>query len=276
MVTGARGMLGADLLETLAGDEVTGFGRELDVRDDAAVADAVRELKPDVVVNCAAWTAVDDAETHEEEAMAVNGHAVRGLARACADGGARLIQVSTDYVFDGTRREPYGENDPVSPVNAYGRTKLAGEVAALEHGHVVVRTAWLYGAHGPNFVKTMMRLAAERETVSVVTDQEGQPTSTRDLAAQLVALGRSPIPGGVYHGTCSGRTSWHGFAREIFTLLGADPERVLPTTADAYARPAPRPAYSVLAHGRWSEAGLAPMRDWKEALRDAWPYLSFS
>nr|BFE85719.1 dTDP-4-dehydrorhamnose reductase [Planobispora longispora] len=218
------------------------------MRDPRAVAEAVRLHKPDAVVNCAAWTAVDDAEAHEAEALAVNGHAVRALAEACAEADARLVQISTDYVFDGASSRPYREDDPTGPVGAYGRSKLAGERAALEHGHIVVRTAWLYGARGANFVRTMIRLEAERETVSVVDDQHGQPTWAADLAAELVRLVHADVPGGIYHATNSGRTTWYGFAREIFTLLGADPERVRPVTTAAFPRPARRPAYSVLGH----------------------------
>jgi len=274
LVTGAGGMLGTDLVALLTreGEEAVALTRhDLDLLDADAVVTTVREVKPDVVVNCAAWTAVDDAEAREGEALALNGHAVRTLAEAC---GERLIQISTDYVFDGSSAEPYTEDAPTSPINAYGRTKLAGEQAALAHGGQVVRTAWLYGAHGPNFVKTMMRLAAERETVSVVDDQVGQPTWTADLSAQIVRLARVDAPPGVYHGTSAGRTSWHGFAREVFTLLGADPDRVLPISAAGFPRPAARPANSVLGHDRWAAAGVAPLRDWREALRAAWPHLS--
>jgi len=270
-------MLGTDLMDALAVEDAFGFGRDLDVTDGRAVEDTLDDLAPDVVVNCAAWTDVDGAETRPEEAMEVNGRAVEGLALACAKRGVRLIHISTDYVFDGAGREPYGEDDvPLRPVNAYGWSKLAGERAALEHGHTVVRTAWLYGARGRSFPATIIRLAAERETVQVVTDQVGQPTWSADLAARLVELGRSGAPGGVYHGTNAGRTTWYAFAREIFTLLGADPGRVVPTSSAAFARPAPRPAWSVLGHGRWAEAGLPPMRHWREALRAAWPYLSVS
>lgn len=273
LVTGAGGMLGTDLMNALAGEDAVGFGRDLDVRDGVATAAAVRRLAPDVVVNCAAWTDVDGAEAHEEEALAVNGHAVESLARTCAGHGVRLVHVSTDYVFDGSARRPHAEGDPGSPINAYGRTKLAGERAALRHGQTVVRTAWLYGAHGRNFVATMARLAAERETVSVVADQEGQPTWAGDVAARIVQMVRRGTPPGVYHATNAGRTTWYGLAREVFTLLGADPGRVAPTKARALARPAARPANSVLGHAGWARAGLPPLRDWREALRAAWPYL---
>lgn len=278
LVTGARGMLGADVVAHLCsrdGEHVVALGREqLDVRDPGAVAAALDAHRPDVVVNCAAWTAVDDAETHEAEALAVNGHGVRELAAACAEAGARLVHVSTDYVFDGTAAEPYPEDAPPNPLGAYGRTKLAGERAALAHGHLVVRTAWLYGAHGANVVRTMLRRAAAGEGVAVVTDQVGQPTWSADLAARLVALARIGAPPGVYHGTNAGQTTWYGFAREIYAAAGADPALVTPTTSAALGRPAPRPAYSVLGHTGWARAHLPPMRHWREAFRAAWPYLA--
>ncbi|QXJ24362.1 dTDP-4-dehydrorhamnose reductase [Actinomadura graeca] len=268
-VTGAGGMLGTDLTARL--DDVVAPGRgELDITDAAAVGEALRRHRPLVVVNCAAWTAVDDAETHEDEALAVNGTAVEAITAGCAEIGARLVHVSTDYVFDGTATAPYPEEAPTAPINAYGRTKLAGERAVLGYGRgYVVRTAWLYGAHGGNFVRTMARLAAERDTVDVVDDQAGQPTWSGDLADRIIALAGSGAPAGIYHGTNSGRTTWYGLAREVFALLGLDPARVRPTTSDRFVRPAARPASSVLGHARWAEAGLPPMRDWKEALQAA-------
>ncbi|RFS84673.1 dTDP-4-dehydrorhamnose reductase [Actinomadura spongiicola] len=278
LVTGAGGMLGTDLVARLngaAGEKTVGLRRgDLDVTDAAAVRDVLRAHRPATVVNCAAWTAVDDAEAHEDAALAVNGTAVEALAAGCAEIGASLVQISTDYVFDGTGDAPYREDDRTAPANAYGRTKLAGERAALayERGYVV-RTAWLYGAHGPNFVRTMMRLAGERDHLDVVDDQTGQPTWSGDLAERIVELVGSGAPPGVYHGTNAGRTTWCGLAREIFTLLGLDPARVRATTTDRFPRPAPRPAFSVLGHDRWAAAGLPPMRDWRDALRAAWPLL---
>ncbi|QKW34066.1 dTDP-4-dehydrorhamnose reductase [Actinomadura sp. NAK00032] len=278
LVTGAGGMLGTDLVARLRADgaECVAAGRDvLDVTDPAAVRAALRRHRPATVVNCAAWTAVDDAEAREDDALAVNGAAAAALAEGCAGTGAALIQISTDYVLDGAGSEPYPEDAVPAPVNAYGRTKLAGERAVLgyERGYVV-RTAWLYGAHGPNFVRTMMRLAAERDGVEVVDDQVGQPTWTGDLAARVVALAGSGAPPGVYHGTNAGRTTWYGLAREVFTLLGLDPGRVRPTTSDRFPRPAARPAFSVLGHDRWAAAGLPPMRDWRAALHAAWPALT--
>ncbi|MEU7280798.1 dTDP-4-dehydrorhamnose reductase [Streptomyces sp. NPDC045431] len=276
LVTGAGGMLAQDVLDRLGGDAVGLTRRDLDVCDTHAVRAAVSALRPSVVVNCAAWTAVDDAETREAEALAVNGTAVRSLAEACAEVGARLLHVSTDYVFDGRASVPYAEDATPAPRTAYGRTKLAGERAVLEllpeRGYVI-RTAWLYGAGGANFVRTMTRLEAERPSVDVVADQRGQPTWSADVAGLLVALGRADAPPGVYHATNAGDGTWHDLARETFRLLGADPDRVRPTTSAAFPRPAPRPAYSVLGHARWREAGLTPLRDWREALRAALPAL---
>lgn len=271
LVTGARGMLGSDLLEALFGRDVTVLGRaDLDVTDRDAVFAAVQGH--DVVINAAAYTAVDAAETDEDTALAVNGTAAGLLAEATASVGAKLVQVSTDYVFDGVATEPYPEEARIAPVSAYGRTKAAGErlaLAANPNGTYVVRTAWLYGAHGGNFAKTMVKLAASHATVSVVDDQFGQPTWTADLAEQIVALVDSGAPAGIYHGTNSGSTSWFEFAQAVFEAAGLDAARVEPTDSSTFVRPAPRPSYSVLGHDAWSRAGLAPMRPWREALADA-------
>ncbi|WP_051945538.1 dTDP-4-dehydrorhamnose reductase [Streptacidiphilus rugosus] len=268
-------MLGQDVLAALAGEQVTALGRaDLDVTDPGAVRAAV--AGHDVVVNCAAWTDVDGAETAEAEATAVNGTAVRHLAAACAESGAVLLHVSTDYVLPGDATEPCPEDAPVGPVNAYGRSKLVGEQAVAEllpGSGYVVRTAWLYGEHGPNFVATMLKLAAQRDTLAVVDDQHGQPTWTADLAERLVALGRAALagtaPAGVYHGTGSGRTTWCGLARAVFELAGLDPQRVGATTSDAFPRPAVRPAFSVLGHDRWAAAGFEPLPQWQQSLAEA-------
>lgn len=271
LVTGAAGMLGQDLQRALSGRDVTALSRaDLDITDRAAVSDAV--AGHDVVINAAAWTGVDDAESHEDAAAAVNAYGPEVLATAVAATGARLVQVSTDYVFDGTGTHPYAEDEPTRPLGAYGRTKAAGEAAVRSiapETSYVVRTAWLYGAGGPNFAKTMVRLAASHDTVSVVTDQVGQPTWTADLADQVVAMLDADAPAGIYHGTNGGRGSWFDFTRAIFAEVGLDPERVLPTDSSAFVRPAPRPAFSVLGHDGWRRAGLAPMRDWRDALHAA-------
>ena len=225
-----------------------------------------------VVVNAAAYTAVDAAETHEDRAYAVNAAGPALLATACANVGARLVHVSTDYVFPGNASRPYEVDDPTGPKGAYGRTKLAGELAVREilpTDSWVVRTAWLYGAGGRNFVKTMARLERERETISVVEDQRGSPTWSRDLAGGLLALAGSAVPAGIYHATNGGETTWHGFAQAVFEELGADPSRVQPTTSAAYPAPAPRPAYSVLSPAAWDAAGLPPLPGWRESLAEA-------
>lgn len=264
-------MLGHDLQQVFADHDITALGRrDLDITDADAVHRAV--AGHDVVLNAAAYTKVDDAESHEDEAFAINATGVRTLAIAARTHGARLVTVSTDYVFDGNGTAPYSETAPLDPINAYGRTKAAGEQFAIaEHasGTYIVRTAWLYGAHGPNFGATMLRLAADRETVTVVNDQLGQPTWTLDLAAHIRRLVESDAPAGIYHGTNSGSGTWFDLARAVFEDAGLDPARVLPTDSTAFVRPAPRPAYSVLSHDAWVKAGLEPMRHWRDALRAA-------
>jgi dTDP-4-dehydrorhamnose reductase len=271
LVVGAGGMLGTDLQTALGGREVTALTRsDLDVTDASAVASAV--AGHDIVINASAYTRVDDAESHEDDAFAVNAAGAGNLAAASAAAGAKLVQVSTDYVFDGSATTPYAESTPAAPVSAYGRTKAEGErlaLAAHPDGTYIVRTAWLYGEHGGNFARTMLSLAASRPTVSVVDDQLGQPTWTLDLAKQIVALLDADAPAGIYHGTNAGSTSWFGFARAVFAEGGLDPERVLPTTSADFVRPAPRPAYSVLGHDGWQTVGVAPMRPWREALAEA-------
>ncbi|MGN6272323.1 MAG: dTDP-4-dehydrorhamnose reductase [Protaetiibacter sp.] len=274
LVAGARGMLGHDLQHVLAGREVRALGRaELDITDPTSVASAVHDV--DVVINAAAYTAVDDAESHEDEAFAINATGAELLAAAAADAGARFVQISTDYVFRGDATAPYPEDAPLDPLGAYGRTKAAGErlVREAHPGAHIVRTAWLYGEHGASFPRTMLRLAAERDTVSVVTDQLGQPTWTRDLASAVLALLDADAPAGIYHGTNSGQASWFELARATFALAGLDPERVRPTDSASFARAAPRPAFSVLGHDAWDRAGLAEPRDWRDALADALPGL---
>ncbi|MDQ6650397.1 MAG: dTDP-4-dehydrorhamnose reductase [Actinomycetota bacterium] len=281
LVVGAAGQLGSDLMRVLGEQGVTASGwtrAELDVADPAAVAPAVvgwaagtgRGSRP-VVFNAAAWTDVDGAETDEATAYAVNATAPGLLAAACAAAGADLVHVSTDYVFAGNADVPYPEDAPTEPLGAYGRTKAAGEQAVLGGaGHAyVVRTAWVYGAVGRNFVKTMARLEQERDTLEVVADQQGSPTWSGQLAAGLVGLATTRPPPGVYHCTNGGQTSWCGLARAVFEELGADPDRVQAVGSAAFRRPAPRPAYSVLASTRWASVGLPLLPDWRTALHDA-------
>jgi dTDP-4-dehydrorhamnose reductase len=290
LIPGGSGQLGRELA-TLAppGSLVHAPGSaELDLTKAGAVIEAVTSIAEaaadgglaPVVINAAAYTAVDAAETAQARAFAVNADGPRMLAAACSSRGVPLLHVSTDYVFPGTADHPYHVDDAVGPKTVYGLTKLAGEDAVLGSGARawVVRTAWVYGQHGTNFVKTMVRLAGERDTVSVVDDQRGSPTLTTDLARGLLALasrvtGDSPPPQRVLHCTGAGDTTWFGFARAVFEELGIDPTRVLPCTTEDYPRPAPRPAYSVLSNDSWVAAGLEPLRDWRSALSAAFPAL---
>lgn len=270
-VTGAGGMLGTDLVALLRarGEDVRALDRAgLDVTDAAAVDAAVRGAE--IVVNAAAYTAVDAAEGDEAGAFAVNAVGAQHVARAAAWHGARLVHVSTDYVFDGIApaggTSPYAEDAPLAPRSAYGRSKAAGEWAVRsEHrGAVVVRTAWLYGAHGTCFPRTIARLARERGAVEVVDDQVGQPTWTADLADLVLRLVGARAPGGVYHGTAQGRASWWELAREAVSAAGLDPGVVRPTSSADLARPAPRPAWSVLGHDALRRIGVEPIGDWRE------------
>jgi dTDP-4-dehydrorhamnose reductase len=250
LITGSAGMLGRAVVghaRRLGHDVIPLTRRQLDVTDSVAVRRAVVGAAPDAVVNCAAWTDVDGAEASEPAALAANGAGAGHVARAAAEAGARVVHVSTDYVFDGTKREPWVESDPVAPLSAYGRTKLAGEeeVAAATGEHAIVRTAWLFGAGGGNFVETMIALSATRDELTVVTDQRGGPTWTGHLAPALVELAERRGDVGVFHASGPGECSWYEFAVEILHRVGAR-ARVLPTTSDRFPRPAPRPAYSVL------------------------------
>ncbi|AEE46630.1 dTDP-4-dehydrorhamnose reductase [Cellulomonas fimi] len=266
-VVGASGMLGQDLVAVLrdAGETVTALDRdEVDITDLASVRAAL--VDADVVVNTAAYTAVDQAETDEARAFDVNATGVGNLARVTRDIGARLVHVSTDYVFDGHAQTPYDEDAPLAPRSAYGRTKAAGEwaVRAEQPDHLILRTAWLYGAHGACFPKTIARVAAERGGLEVVADQVGQPTWTRDVADLVVRLVAAQAPAGTYHATSSGTATWHEFAQAAVVSAGMDAAIVRPTTAEAYARPAPRPSYSVLGHDRLRAVGVDPIGDWRE------------
>jgi dTDP-4-dehydrorhamnose reductase len=279
LVTGAAGLLGRDLAQDLgvAGAVISSMGRaELDVTDPAACVRAVE--RHDVVVNAAAWTAVDDAETHEAQAFAVNGIGAANLARACDIAGARFVHLSTDYVFGGpvqagTAASPYAESAALAPATAYGRTKAAGEWAAqaLCADTLIVRTAWLYGAHGRCFPRTIGAALAERPSLEVVGDQIGQPTWTRDVAELVRELLAVRAPAGIYHATASGQTSWHGFAVAVAEAMGADPQRVHESDSTAVQRPARRPAYSVLSHHTLEQVGVDPIGPWLERWRVAAP-----
>ncbi|HEY2715531.1 MAG TPA: dTDP-4-dehydrorhamnose reductase [Solirubrobacterales bacterium] len=278
LVTGAAGMLGRDLMLAAgnAGHDVVGFGRaELDVSDADAVRRKVDLERPDVLINSAAWTDVDGAETAEEAAFAVNGAGAGNVAAAAAEVGASVVQVSTDYVFDGAKRAPYVESDQPAPLSAYGRTKLAGEEAAIAANkrHFVVRSAGLYGIGGNNFVETMLRLGAMQSEVTVVRDQVGSPTYTWHLAYGIVRLIEG-VEFGIHHMAAAGECSWYEFAREIFELAKVDC-KVLSVTTEEFGRPAARPAYSALTSQRehpirlpsWQDglAGYLAQREAEEA-----------
>lgn len=270
LITGAGGQLGTDLAAECQrrGDEVVALtSTELDITSPDAVDAAIAEARPEVIVNTAAWTAVDDCESDPERALNVNGRAVENL-RAAADGvGAHLVQLSTDYVFDGTLDRPYRPDDAPNPLSVYGSSKLAGEQAAGDAA-TIVRTSWVCGLAGNNMVKTVLRLVTSHTTLSFVDDQLGNPTFTPDLAVRVRDLARRR-PGGIHHVTNStpddAGVSWYGFVREIVTQIGRDPEMVQPIgTADLDPpRPAPRPANSVL-----ENTTTEPLRDYREALAD--------
>ncbi len=272
LVTGAGGQLGVDLVRCCetSGDLVTAANRaDLDIADRDAVHGAISSLRPDVVVNCGAWTAVDACEGDPDRAMTSNGLAVRWLAEGCDRVGARLVQISTDYVFDGLLDRPYHEWDDPSPQSIYGATKLFGEREALALGAsaLVVRTSWLCGQNGPNMVATIMRLANQQPQLAFVADQIGHPTFTADLAPMVrrLAVDRRS---GVHHVTNQTSTSWYGFARDVVTAMGKSPEMVRPiTTTDLQPpRPARRPANSVLDNAVLRLAGVPLLRDYREPL----------
>lgn len=274
LITGAGGQLGIDLVRCCeeAGDEVVATKHdELDISQRDAVHAAVSTLQPDIVINCAAWTAVDACEGDPDRAMAHNGLAVRWLAESCDRSGAHLVQVSTDYVFDGSLDRPYNEWDAPAPRSVYGATKRFGEREALALGTAatVVRTSWVCGRHGSNMVITIMRLAEQRLELAFVSDQLGCPTFTADLAPMVrrIAVERRS---GIHHVTNQTATSWYGFARDVVDAMGKDPDMVRPiTTAELQpARPAPRPANSVLDNAVLRMAGVPLLRDYREPLRE--------
>ncbi len=278
LITGALGQLGIAVSQELR-DQGLLFNawssNDLNITQGPIVRDLVSDLSPKVIINCAAWTDVDGAETNELEASRVNGDGAENLALAAKICGAKLIHISTDYVFSGENKFPWQTGDAINPQSAYGRTKAAGESRVLENypaNSSIVRTAWLYSPWGKNFAKTMTRLAIDSDgEVRVVRDQMGQPTSATDLAKQLVELGLSNSPAGIYHGTNSGQGTWFEFAQEIFKSAGADTNRVVPVSSSEYPRPAKRPKYSVLSHDAWARTSIQPMRDWRIALQEAMP-----
>lgn len=275
VITGAAGQLGHDVVEECAesGNEVLLLDRtRLDVTNRIAVMARIGSWRPDAVINCAAYTAVDACETEVDTAFAVNEHGVRHIAQACSDVGAHLVHVSTDYVFDGTLDRPYLEDDTVNPQSVYGRSKLAGEVAAfavLGDAVTIVRTSWVCGEHGNNMVKLVRRLAPGGGPLAFVSDQIGNPTFTSDLAPALRVLASEQF-GGVFHLTNAGAVSWYEFVAEILEASGHDRSMVNPITTSELdpPRPAPRPANSVLANDRWAATGHEPLRHFRLPLAE--------
>jgi dTDP-4-dehydrorhamnose reductase len=264
LVAGAAGMLGRDVMLAAgnAGHQVVGFGHaELDIADAAAVDAKIEAERPGVVINCAAWTNVDGAEEAEEEATAINGAGAGNVAAAAAAVGASVVYVGSDYVFDGSKGAPYVETDQTAPLSAYGRSKLAGEEAtrAANRRHFIVRSAWLFGTGGPNFVETMLRLAADHGEVLVVRDQVGSPTYTWHLAYGIVRLIEG-VEFGIHHMAAAGACSWYEFAREIFEQANVEC-KVMSATTEMLGRPAPRPAYSALASQREHPIELPSWQD---------------
>jgi dTDP-4-dehydrorhamnose reductase len=278
LITGGAGQLGLALKAelTVKGiNYVATNSLELDISNPLLVAELVDSISPEVIINAAAWTDVDGAETNEFAAFQVNAIGPQNLAISAKKAGARMVQVSTDYVFSGESASPWSEAAEHNPQSVYGSTKSAGEKFVLNElpdASYVVRTAWLYSADRKNFAKTMTKLALNGDgEVRVVNDQVGQPTFAADLAKQITSLVATDAPKGIYHGTNSGRATWFEFAQEIFRLSGADASRVVPVSTSEFPRPAKRPSYSVLGHDNWAKTNVAPMRDWRIALAEAMP-----
>ncbi|MED3936483.1 dTDP-4-dehydrorhamnose reductase [Priestia megaterium] len=269
LITGANGQLGKELVElfTEKGFEVYGFGRDkMDITNQAQVQEVINTLKPNIVLHSAAHTQVDLAESEPDQAFLINAYGTRNVAVAAEAVGAKLVYVSTDYVFDGTSNEPYNEFSPTSPLGVYGKSKLAGEqfVRDLHSKFFIVRTSWVYGKYGANFVKTMLKLGEEREELSVVADQRGCPTYTLDLANAILELVNSEKYG-IYHISNSGSCSWYEFAQAIFEEAGIN-VKVTPCTTADFPRPAARPAYSVFKHMALKMNGFEELRHWKKGL----------
>jgi dTDP-4-dehydrorhamnose reductase len=269
LVTGAGGQVGREVVELLARDEVEVIGVDhaaLDVTNPASVRELLTSARPDSVVHCAAWTAVDACESDPDRAFRVNATAVRNVVDAARDAGAHVTTISTDYVFDGTKPEPYDERDETNPQSVYGRSKRAGEVEVGEDG-AVVRTSWVVGRYGANMVKTILRLAGEHDKLSFVCDQRGHPTIAADLATMLYRFAKEQ-PVGIWHVTNQGPVSWYEFAQAVLAADGDDPGRVGPITTEEFQppRPAPRPANSVLDNRALREAGIPILPDFRDSL----------
>jgi len=278
LITGASGQLGLAMQSELkAGDiQYLAFNsQDLDITNLEMINKALSENAPSVVINCAAWTDVDGAETNEDRAFAVNALGVKNLALASKQIGATLVHISTDYVFSGENDTPWQEDAERNPASVYGSSKRDGEIFIEDlypEGSYIIRTAWLYSPNGKNFAKTMAKLAlSDAREVRVVNDQLGQPTSAKNLAMQIIDLVTAKKEFGIYHGTNSGSATWFSFAQEIFELVGMEKSRIVPVSTSEFPRPAKRPSYSVLGHENWKKMGLEEMPDWKSVLASEMP-----
>ena len=270
LITGSNGMLGHDLIEALKDNHelVLTTSRTLDITDKEQVFDFISQNKPDIVINSAAYTDVDGCEENQDLAYSINGEGVKNLAFACREADSALLHISTDYIFNGENTRPWVEDDEIGPISVYGKSKLKGEQAILEilDKFFIVRTAWLYGVNGRNFPKTMLELAENHSQITVVYDEVGTPTYTPDLAKAISQLIETEHYG-IYHITNSGSCSWCEFASYIFEITGTD-VKVIPVTASEFARPAPRPHYSVLENKNWISKGFKPLRSYKDAIKE--------
>ena len=278
VVTGGSGMLGTDIVKRFTGKhEVIGLSfKDMDITGEEATRSRIREIRPDILIHTAAFTQVDACESDRDGAFRVNEAGTRHVALAALDVGARLVAISTDYVYDGKKRSPYVEGDPTSPLGVYGLSKLKGEkqIEDLLENFLIIRTSWLFGHHGANFVKTILRIAGEQKTLRVVDDQRGSPTYTPDLADAIFRLLQTPARG-IVHVSNSGTCTWWDYAVKIIQLSGREGISVLPISTAEAGRPAPRPANSVLDNGRYQALTGHTLRPWEEALTDYMKFVSF-
>lgn len=276
-ITGGSGQLSRSLVDLLDKEGVPYIAwshKDLDVADDSSIS-VIKEISPDLLINCAAWTNVDAAEEFPEKATRVNQVGPRNMARAAKELKIPLIHISTDYVFSGQSRQPWSTDSKTEPISTYGLSKLLGEKEIsknLDADFYILRTAWLYGPYGRNFSKTILKKAlTSKDSINVVNDQIGQPTTTKSLAEQIFKVAKQSIPSGTYHATNTGQASWWDFAREIFELAGEDVERVRPSTSEDFPSNVKRPKYSVLDQSAWSKVGMETMPEWRRALKEVFP-----
>ena len=276
-ITGGSGQLSRSLVDLLDKEGVpyiTWSHKDLDVADDSSIT-LIKETCPDLLINCAAWTNVDAAEEFPERAARVNQVGPRNMARAAKELKIPLVHISTDYVFSGQSGKPWSTDSKTEPMSSYGLSKLLGEkeiTKSLDVNFYILRTAWLYGPYGKNFSKTILKKAiTSKEPINVVSDQIGQPTTTKSLAKQIFEVAKSHVPSGIYHATNTGQASWWDFACEIFALAGEDVERVRPSTSEDFPSKVKRPKYSVLDQSAWSKVGMETMPEWREALNEVFP-----